>query len=100
MGFEAFEDRVVILQDKPKDESTEGGIILAKEIQDKPFTGTVMLVGPGKYNIHTGSLMPVYVKPGDKVLFFRHAGTPFRIGSTEYLIMAQAEVMGKFTDEN
>ena len=46
---------------------TDSGIVLSRE-GEKPTTGTVIVVGPGKFG-KEGKIVPPSVKMGDKVIF-------------------------------
>ena len=52
-----------------------------------------MAVGPGK-KLDNGSVQPVDLKAGDKVLFGQYAGNTVKIDGEELLIMNESEVFG------
>ena len=49
--------------------------------------------GPGK-KLDSGSVQPVDLKAGDKVLFGQYAGNTVKIDGEELLIMNESEVFG------
>lgn len=65
------EDRVIIYPDQAP-EKTESGIYIPETAEEKfrPATGTVIRVGEGKDG------KTINLKPGDRVMFGRRAGTP------------------------
>lgn len=65
---------------------TTKGIIVPEIAKEKPIRGTVVAAGPGL------PTKPVVVKPGDSVLYGKHAGTEVVIDEKIYLIMRQADV--------
>jgi len=79
-------DRVII-KPAPAEEKTAGGIIIPDTAKEKPLTGIVLAAGPGKKD------EPVSVKAGDKVLFGKYAGTEFRYGNEDLLIMRESDIL-------
>ena len=66
-------DRVLIQVDSAEEE-TAGGVLLTDSGQEKPTTGVVKAVGPGKLNEETGEVADMKIKVGDHVSFFKWAG--------------------------
>ena len=66
-----LDDRIVLKVDSA-DETSPGGIIIPQEAKDPVNKGTVVAVGPGKYQM--GTLIPVAVREGDRVVFNHYAG--------------------------
>jgi len=90
-------DRVVV---KPmeREERTKGGIFLPDTAsKERPMEGTVLAVGEGRRD-DSGKLIPMNVKPGDKVLFAKYSGTEFKIDDVEYLILSEKYVLGIIQD--
>ncbi len=92
MQFRPLHDRVVVRR-IDADEKTAGGIIIPDTAQEKPMQGEVLAVGPGARNEH-GQLVPIDLKPGDRVLFGKWSGTEVKIDGQELLIMKESDVMG------
>lgn len=85
-------DRIVV-QAKELETKTAGGIFIPDTAdKDKPMQGTVLAIGNGKYI--DGSLQPLQVKVGDKILFGKYAGTNIKLDGTEFLVMREEDVMG------
>jgi chaperonin GroES len=84
-----------VLVKRSKAHVTKGGIILPETAQEKPKEGTVMAVGPGARD-EEGSLHPLTVKIGDKVLFSSYAGTEVKQNESdeEYLLMTEEDILG------
>ncbi len=74
-------------------EKTKGGIIIPDTAKEKPQEGEVMAVGPGGRD-EAGKLIPLDVKPGDKVLFGKWSGTEVKLDGQELLIMKESDIMG------
>jgi chaperonin GroES len=92
MKFRPLHDRVVVKRIEAE-EKTTGGIIIPDTATEKPQQGEVIAVGPGGRD-ETGKLIPIDVKPGDRVLFGKWSGTEVKLDGVEYLIMKESDIMG------
>ncbi|MEA2622004.1 MAG: chaperonin GroES [Chloroflexota bacterium] len=84
-------DRVVI-QPTPREEMTKSGIVLPDTAKEKPQEGTILAAGPGRLT-DEGKREPMDVKPGDKVLYAKYAGTEFKVEGDELLIVSQKDIL-------
>jgi chaperonin GroES len=87
-----LDDRVVLKPTEPE-EKTESGIYLPESAQEKPMTGTVLAVGPGKLN-DDGSRSAPSVKEKDVVLYGKFAGTEIELDGEDYVILRENEILG------
>ncbi len=90
-------DKVVI---KPltREEVTASGIVLPDTAdKEKPMQGEVIAVGPGK-RLENGTLSPMTVKKGDKVLFTKYAPDEVEIDDEEYLVIDEDKILGIVRD--
>jgi chaperonin GroES len=85
-------DRVVVRRIE-EDERTRGGIIIPDTAKEKPQQGEVVAVGPGALD-EKGKVLPLDVKPGDRVLFGKWSGTEVKIDGAELLIMKESDILG------
>ena len=92
MKFRPLHDRVVVTR-IDADSKSAGGIIIPDTAKEKPTEGEVIAVGPGGRD-ESGKLVPVEVKPGDRVLFGKWSGTEVKLDGVEYLIMKESDIMG------
>ena len=92
MSFRPLHDRVVVRR-VDSDEKTAGGIIIPDTAQEKPSEGEVVAVGTGA-RAEDGSVTPMDVKAGDRVLFGKWSGTEVTIDGEELLIMKESDIMG------
>ena len=53
--------------------------------------GEVIAAGPGAYQ--NGTLVPMDVKAGDKVVYSKYAGNEIKIEGTDYLIVRQSDIL-------
>jgi chaperonin GroES len=87
-------DRVVIRRIEEK-ESIKGGIIIPDSAKEKQQEGEVIAVGSGKRE--KGELIPLDVKPGDRVLFGKYSGTEIKVEDEELLILREEEILAKLS---
>lgn len=84
-------DRVFV-KVSPSEEMTAGGIYLPDNVKEKPQVGEVSAVGPGKLN-DKGERQSMEVKVGDKVLYSKYAGTDIKLGSDEYVLLSEKDIL-------
>lgn len=89
-----LQDRVVV-RPVEEEEKTAGGIYLPDTAKQKPQTGEVIAVGPGKYVESKGDRVPVGLKEGDRVIFGKYAGTEIRVGGEELKILESKDILAK-----
>ncbi len=87
-----LEDRVVIMPDDEA-ESMRGGLYIPDTAKEKPTQGTVLAVGPGRFE--KGERIKMEVAVGDKVLYGKYSGTPFQMGDDEVIIIKASDVLAK-----
>ncbi len=92
MKFRPLHDRVVVRR-LDEEAKTTGGIIIPDTAKEKPMQGEVIAIGPGARN-EKGDLVPLDVKPGDRILFGKWSGTEVKIDGEELLIMKESDIMG------
>ncbi len=92
MKFRPLHDRVLVRRVE-EESKTKGGIIIPDTAKEKPMQGEVLAVGPGARD-EKGELVPLDVKPGDRILFGKWSGTEVRMDGEELLIMKESDVMG------
>ena len=74
------------------EEKTAGGILLPDNAKEKPQVGEIAAVGPGKRN-DDGTRSEMEVKVGDKVLYSKYAGTDIKLGTDEYVLLAEKDIL-------
>ena len=85
-------DRVLVKRTEEK-ETVKGGIIIPDTAREKPQEGEVVAVGNGRRE--KGELIPLDVKPGDRILFGKYSGNDIKIDDEEYLILKEDEILAK-----
>jgi chaperonin GroES len=69
-----------------------GGIIIPDTAQEKTQIGAIVAAGEGKV-LNDGTVKPLRVSAGDKVIFGKYSGTEVKFAGTEYLILREDEVL-------
>ena len=90
MNLKPLCDRVVIKQ-LEAEEKTKSGIVLPSGSKEKPQQAEVVAVGPG--GMVDGKEVKMEVKPGDKVIYSKYAGTEVKMGEEELIIVRQNDIL-------
>jgi chaperonin GroES len=91
MRIRPLHDRLVVKR-IAEETTTKGGIIIPDSAKEKPISGSVLAVGSGKIQ-ENGSLRPMDVKAGDKILFGKYSGTEVKIDGEDHLILREDDVL-------
>jgi chaperonin GroES len=91
-GFRPLHDRVLVKRVEAE-EKTPGGIIIPDTAKEKPVEGEILAVGPGARD-EKGTLQPLDVKVGDRVLFTKWAGTEVILDGEDRMIMKESDILG------
>ena len=89
-SLKPLEDRIVV-QSSEGEETTASGIVIPDTAKEKPQEGTVVAVGPGRYE--DGNRVPLDVAVGDKVIYSKYGGTEVKYEGTEYLILSARDLL-------
>jgi chaperonin GroES len=90
MSLKPLEDRIVV---KPgeEEETTVSGIVIPDTAKEKPQEGSVIAVGPGRFE--DGTRVPLDVKVGDKVIYSKYGGTEVKLDGEDHLILSARDVL-------
>ncbi len=84
-------DRVIVEREE-EERTSAGGIVIPDTATEKPIRGKVVATGKGKI-LEDGTVRPLDVKAGDKVLFGKYSGTEIKIDGDELLVMREDDLM-------
>ena len=90
MKIQPLFDRVVI-KNVEAEETTKSGIILTSAAKEKPQMAEVLAVGPG--GMVDGKEVTMQVKPGQKVIYSKYAGTEVKLDGEEVIIVRQSDIL-------
>ncbi len=85
-----LEDRIVI-QALEGEQTTASGLVIPDTAKEKPQEGSVLAVGPGRYE--DGQRLPLDIKVGDTVIFSKYGGTEVKYNGEDYLILSARDVL-------
>lgn len=85
-------DRVIIKRVEAE-RTTASGIVIPDSAGEKPDQGEILAVGTGKI-LTDGSVRPLEVKVGDKVLFGKYAGQSVKVDGQELLVVREEDIIG------
>jgi chaperonin GroES len=92
MKLRPLHDRVIVKR-LEEERKSAGGIVIPDTAAEKPSMGEIIAVGPGKTD-DNGKLIPIGVKPGDKILFGKYSGQEFKLEGADYLHMREDDIIG------
>ncbi|NJL61731.1 MAG: co-chaperone GroES [Methylacidiphilales bacterium] len=84
-------DRVFV-KVSASEEKTAGGLYLPDTAKEKPQVGEVVSIGDGKFK-DDGGRLSMDVKVGDKVLYSKYAGTDIKLGTDEYVLLSEKDIL-------
>ena len=90
INIKPLEDRVVV---KPgeAEERTASGLVIPDTAKEKPQEGTVLAVGPGRFE--DGNRVPLDVAVGDTVVYSKYGGTEVSYEGVDYLILCARDLL-------
>lgn len=84
-------DRLVV-EPQEQEEVTASGLVLPETAKEKPQQGSVIAVGPGRYD-DDGDRIKMDVAVGDVVLYAKYAGTEVKVDGKKLLILKESDVL-------
>lgn len=107
MQIKPLNDWAVIVPSEAA-ERTAGGLYIPDAAKEKPAEGVVEAIGPGaleeeswkdkkeKGKKKERKFVPTTVKPGERVLYERYAGTKIEVGGVERVLVRERSILGIF----
>jgi chaperonin GroES len=92
MNIQPLADRVIVERVDAMEKSA-GGLYIPDTAKEKPQEGKVIAVGKGKRK-EDGSIIPMDVKKGDRILFGKYSGNDVTVDGKEYIIMREDDILG------
>jgi chaperonin GroES len=93
MNLKPLGDRLIV-EVLDEEDVTFSGIVLPDTAKEKPQRGRVLAVGPGSRD-DKGKFVPMDVDEGDEIVFSKYGGTEIKVGTDEYLILRESDVLAK-----
>lgn len=82
----------ILIKPLEAEERTASGILLPDTAKEKPQTGIVMAVGPGKVT-PKGDKQPIVVKVGQKVMYKKWGGNEVKVNGEEWILVGQEDIL-------
>jgi chaperonin GroES len=93
MDLQPLGDRLIV-ETLEEEDTTSSGIVLPDTAKEKPQRGRVLAVGPGSRD-ENGNYIPLDLAEGDEIIFSKYGGTEIRLGTEDYLIMRESDILAK-----
>lgn len=91
MDLNPLHDRVVVRVLEAEGRSA-GGIVIPDAAKEKPNQGQVLALGQGRL-LENGTVIPVAVAVGDRVLFAQQSGHKVKVNGEELTILREEEIL-------
>ena len=93
-SFKPLGNRVVVEPLEGEEQMSPGGIHIPDTAKEKPQEGTIVAVGPGRLT-DEGARVPMELEVGDSVVYSKYAGTEYKEGDIEYLVLREDDILFK-----
>jgi len=87
-----LEDKILV-QANEAETTTASGLVIPDTAKEKPQEGTVVAVGPGRWDEDGEKRIPLDVAEGDTVIYSKYGGTEIKYNGEEYLILSARDVL-------
>ena len=92
ISIKPLEDRVVVKTNEAE-QKTASGLVIPDTAQEKPQEGTVVAVGPGRWDEDGEKRIPLDVAEGDTVIYSKYGGTEVKASGEEYLVLSARDIL-------
>ena len=90
VNIKPLEDRIVV-QANEAETTTASGLVIPDTAKEKPQEGTVIAVGPGRFE--NGTRLPLDIPVGDTVIYSKYGGTEVKYNTEDYLVLSSRDVL-------
>ena len=94
VAFKPLGNRVVIEPLEGDEHMSSGGIYIPDTAKEKPQEGKIVAVGPGRIT-DDGNRVPMELAVDDIVVYSKYAGTEYKEGDIEYLVLREDDILFK-----
>lgn len=92
VNIKPLEDRILVKTNEAET-TTASGLVIPDTAKEKPQEGTVIAVGPGRWDDEGENRIPVDVNEGDTVVYSKYGGTEISYQGEDYLILSARDVL-------
>ena len=90
-NFRPLYDRVLVKRLEAESRSAKG-LFIPDTAKDKPQQAEVVAVGPGR-TTDKNLVVPMVVKPGDRILFGKYAGDEIKVDGVDHIILRESDIL-------
>ena len=94
VNIKPLEDKILV-QANEAETTTASGLVIPDTAKEKPQEGTVVAVGPGRWDEDGEKRIPLDVSEGDVVIYSKYGGTEIKIDGEELLVLRESDVLAK-----
>src|SRR5690606_6215539 len=91
MAIRPLYDRVIVKRIEQQ-RQTASGIVIPDSAAEKPEQGEIIAVGSGK-RLSDGTIQPLQVEVGPRVLFGKYAGQTVKVNDEEVLVLREDDIL-------
>lgn len=93
--FRPLYDRVLVRR-LESEQKTSGGLFIPETAKEKPQQAEVVAIGTGR--LTDNDVVPLVVKPGDRVLFGKYAGDEVKLDGVDHIILRESDILAILVD--
>ncbi|HZJ67185.1 MAG TPA: co-chaperone GroES [Kofleriaceae bacterium] len=82
----------ILAQRLDEQDKTSGGLFIPDNAKEKPLEAVVIAVGSGKL-LANGTVQPIAVKAGDKILVAKYAGSDVKLVGKDHIIVREDDIL-------
>jgi len=94
VNIKPLEDKILV-QANEAETTTASGLVIPDTAKEKPQEGTVVAVGPGRWDEDGEKRIPLDVAEGDTVLYSKYGGTEVEVEGEDLLVLRESDVLAK-----
>ena len=87
----------VIVQEEKQTDTTKAGIVIPGKEKEPTFRGYIVATGEGAM-LDNGTIVPMRVKEGDKIVYNNWTGSPIISEGTTYVILNERDILAVIED--
>ena len=92
VSIKPLEDRILV-QPLDAEQTTASGLVIPDTAKEKPQEGTVLAVGPGRFDDEGENRIALDIGVGDIVIYSKYGGTEVKYDRQEYLLLSARDVL-------
>ena len=92
VNIKPLEDKILV-QANEAETTTASGLVIPDTAKEKPQEGTVVAVGPGRWDEDGENRIPMDIKVGDVVVYSKYGGTEITVDGQDVLILNARDVL-------